>query len=245
MQEMYNYTHSETETNGLIYCRSLSKIYGYGEHRTEALKQVNVNLAQGEITAIMGPSGCGKTTLLQCISGMDDLTEGEIWFRGKAVHRMGEDEKDALRAESMGFVFQNYNLIPVLTAVENVELPMLTKGYSRKKSRSIALDALGKVGLFDRQNHKPSQMSGGQQQRVALARAIVHKPLIVWADEPTGALDRQTSDKMLDLMDYLNKEEGMTFVIVTHDPHVAARAGRIIYMDSGSIIHEKRTVTER
>ncbi|NMO97362.1 ABC transporter ATP-binding protein [Paenibacillus lemnae] len=223
----------------LLHCSGVKKIYGKGESRTEALRGVDFSLQAGEMTAIMGPSGCGKTTLLHCLSGMDKVTSGEIWFRDRPVHSLKENEKDSLRGTSMGFVFQNYNLIPVLTAVENVELPLLSQGVSPGESRKKAVDALGKVGLYERRFHKPAHMSGGQQQRVAIARAIVHNPGIVWADEPTGALDRETTGKVMQLIHHLNREEGTAFVIVTHDPDIAAMTSRIVYMDSGKIIHEK------
>ncbi|WP_054958639.1 ABC transporter ATP-binding protein [Paenibacillus dakarensis] len=229
--------HKEDE---LLHCSDVKKNFGRGEGRTEALRGVSLSLLQGEMTAIMGPSGCGKSTLLHCLSGMDTLTSGEIWFKGQALHQMKEKQKDILRGTSMGFVFQNYNLIPVLTAVENVELPLLSQGESPSESRKKAMEALGKVGLYERRFHKPAHMSGGQQQRVAIARALVHNPQIIWADEPTGALDRETTDKVLQLIQHLNHEEGTTFVIVTHDPHIASITSRIIYMDSGKVIHEKR-----
>ncbi|UNK19203.1 ABC transporter ATP-binding protein [Paenibacillus sp. N3/727] len=224
----------------LLQCMNVKKVYGRGESRTEALRGVDFSLSQGEMTAIMGPSGCGKTTLLHCLSGMDQITSGEIWFQGQELHSMKEKRKDALRGSAMGFVFQNYNLIPVLTAVENVELPLLSQGVSPSVSRKKAMEALGKVGLHERRFHKPAHMSGGQQQRVALARAMVHNPQIIWADEPTGALDRETTDKVMQLIQHLNREEGTTFVIVTHDPRIASVTSRIVYMDSGKVIHEKR-----
>lgn len=231
-----------SEDSRILYCSGVKKNYGRGESRTEALRGVDFSLDHGEMTAVMGPSGCGKSTLLHCLSGMDQITSGEIWFQGQALHNMKEKKKDALRGSAMGFVFQNYNLIPVLTAVENVELPLLSQGVSPSVSRKKSLEALGKVGLYERRFHKPAHLSGGQQQRVAIARAMVHNPQVIWADEPTGALDRETTDKVLQLIQHLNREEGTAFVIVTHDPHIASITSRIVYMDSGKVIHEKRNV---
>ncbi len=166
----------------------------------------------------MGPSGCGKTTLLNCLSGIDTTSRGVIYFEEQLLSSYSEQKRDQLRAQQMGFVFQSYNLVPVLSAIENVELPLLCQGIPVKTAREKALTVLERVGLLERMNHLPAQLSLGQQQRVALARSIVNKPKIVWADEPTGALDRQTTDMVLDLIEHLNSKEKITFVIVTHDP---------------------------
>jgi putative ABC transport system ATP-binding protein len=218
---------------------NIRKVYGRGQHQVEALKGVSLRIYPGEIVAIMGPSGCGKTTLLNVLSGMDSLTEGRVIALGNDLHRMRDDLRDRFRAQYMGFIFQSYNLIPVLTAVENVELPLLSQGVASKTARLKAEEALGRVGLKERWRYRPDELSGGQQQRVAIARAVVNSPSMVWADEPTGALDRQTANMVLDLIDRLNRADGITFVIVTHDPLVTERAHRVLYMDSGRLVQER------
>lgn len=219
--------------------KGLLKVYGQGETRIEALQSISLSIEQGEIVSIMGPSGCGKTTLLNCLSGIDTTSRGVIYFEDQLLSSYSEQKRDQLRAQQMGFVFQSYNLVPVLSAIENVELPLLCQGIPVKTAREKALTVLERVGLLERMNHLPAQLSLGQQQRVALARSIVNKPKIVWADEPTGALDRQTTDMVLDLIDHLNSKEKITFVIVTHDPKVAERGNRVLYMDSGRILQER------
>lgn len=223
----------------MIDVQDLWKVYGSGENRVEALRGVSLSIAAGEMIAVMGPSGCGKSTLLNAMSGIDAVSKGRVLLEGVDLHGMPEAKRDRYRAEKMGFVFQNYNLIPVLSAVENVELPLLCRGVAPKEARARAEEALTRVGLKERARHRPSELSGGQHQRVALARAIVNNPRVVWADEPTGAVDRVTTDMVLDLFDHLNRVDGITFVIVTHDPHVAERAHRVIYMDSGKIVQER------
>ncbi len=227
----------------LIEVTNLAKIFDNGEQKVEVLKGITVDIEEGQIVAIMGPSGCGKTTFLNTVSGIDSISGGNVVVNGVNLHKIKAEKKDQFRAECMGFVFQSYNLIPVLTAVENVELPLLCQGISGKLARKKAEEALVRVGLKDRKNHRPSELSGGQQQRVALARAIVNGPKVVWADEPTGALDRETTEMVLDLIDHLNRVDGITFVIVTHDPKVAERAHKILYMDSGVIIQERKSKT--
>lgn len=224
----------------MIEVADVWKIYGTGENRVEALRGVSFTIEPGEKVAIMGPSGCGKSTLLNSMSGIDTVSRGRILLEGTDLHAMKEVQRDRYRAEKMGFVFQSYNLIPVLSAVENVELPLLCRGISAKESRKRAAEALGRVGLKERAGHRPAELSGGQTQRVALARAIVNNPRVVFADEPTGALDRTTTGMVLDLFDHLNRVDGITLVIVTHDPEVAERADRVIYMDSGVIVQERR-----
>jgi len=223
----------------LIKVNNLWKIYPHGENRVEALKGVSFEVTKGEIISVMGPSGCGKTTLLNCVSGLDTVSLGSVVINGVDQANIPANKRDAFRAEHMGFVFQTFNLIPVLTAVENVELPLLATGMKPKFARELALEALVRVGLRDRTHHRPSQLSGGQQQRVAIARAIVNRPLIVWADEPTGALDRKTTIMMMDLITHLNRTEGFTFVIVTHNPEVSEYSHRTFYMDSGRIIYDR------
>lgn len=229
----------------MIEVQKLWKVYGKGETQIEALREVSLTVAPGEMIAVMGPSGCGKTTLLNCMSGIDSVTAGMVRIEGHDVQAMREVQRDRYRAERMGFVFQTYNLIPVLSAVENVELPLLTQGVPANTARKRAEEALTRVGLQERAHHRPSELSGGQHQRVALARAIVNGPKVIWADEPTGALDRVTTELVLDLFDHLNRVDGISFVIVTHNPEVAERAHRVIYMDSGQIVQERVTRRER
>ncbi|MBA4495448.1 ABC transporter ATP-binding protein [Paenactinomyces guangxiensis] len=225
----------------MIHAKGIWKVFGQGENRVEALRGVSLTIHKGEILAVMGPSGCGKTSLLNCLSGIDHISKGTVEIEGQNIHQMKEKEKDRYRAEKMGFVFQLYNLIPVLSAVENVELPLLSQGVRAKTARERAEEVLTRVGLRERCHHRPGEMSGGQAQRVALARAMVNQPGVIWADEPTGALDRETSKMILDLFEHFNRVDETTVVIVTHDPAVAERADRIIYMDSGRIVQERDT----
>lgn len=223
----------------LIEVHNLWKIYGHGDYSVEALKGVSFDIADGEIISIMGPSGCGKTTLLNCLSGLDDISQGKVFIKGTDQFSLKAKHRNAYRAQHMGFVFQSYNLLPVLTAAENVELPLLCQGMKPREAREKAVEALSRVGLRERSGHRPSELSGGQQQRVALARAIVNEPLIVWADEPTGALDSKTTIMVMDLIEHLNRTDGITFAIVTHNPDVAQYAHRTFYMDSGKIVEER------
>jgi putative ABC transport system ATP-binding protein len=227
----------------LVVANDVWKIYGYGNGGVEALKGVSLEIAEGEMVAIMGPSGCGKTTLLNCLAGLDDISGGQVWMDGQDQFSMTAQERDAYRASAMGFVFQAYNLVPVLSAEENVELPLLCQGMKPKEARKRAIEALARVGLRERSTYMPLEMSGGQQQRVAIARAIVNKPRIVWADEPTGALDSSTNTMVMDLIRHLNRTEAITFVIVTHNPAVANYADRTLYMDSGRVVSEQRRNT--
>ena len=223
----------------IVEARGLRKWYRTGAAPVEALRGVDVVVQAGEIVAIMGPSGCGKTTLLQCLSGLDDFDEGEVWIDGTAIREMRDAQKADLRARRTGFVFQAYNLLPVLDAVENVELPLLLAGQRGRDARARALRALEAVGVEHRARHRPNELSGGQQQRVAIARALVNDPAVVWADEPTGNLDSESAAEILDLIERLNRENGQTFVLVTHDPRVAERAGRILRMRDGLIEAEE------
>jgi putative ABC transport system ATP-binding protein len=192
----------------------------------------------------MGPSGCGKTTLLNCLSGLDEFDSGEVFVGGESISGMSDRRRTRFRAERMGFVFQTYNLIPVLSAVENVELPLLVAGVRSKEARGRALSILRIVGLADQVNKRPNEMSGGQQQRVTVARSLVNEPAIVWADEPTGALDSETSAEIMDLLVYLNQEKRQTFVLVTHDISVARRARRLVRMRDGKIESDQFGVKE-
>jgi len=220
----------------ILIARKLVKTYDSGEVEVHALRGLNLDIRRGEMVAVMGPSGCGKTTLLNCLSGIDDFTSGEVWIAGKPLSRMGDNEKTDFRAMRMGFIFQNYNLLPVLRAVENVELPLLVRGDDPKGARRKALAALAAVGLEKEAPKKPAELSGGQQQRVAIARALVNEPDIVFADEPTGNLDSETTAEVIELMRRLHQEKGLTFVIVTHDSAVGNRTQRVILMRNGLIL---------
>ena len=186
-------------------------------------------------------SGCGKTTLLNCLAGLDDIDGGEVQVDGQAIHSLGDNKRSDHRAQKMGFIFQFFNLLPVLTAVENVEMPLLVSGVPTAQARRKAEETLAQVGLADRLHHKPAELSGGQQQRVAVARALGNDPVIVWADEPTGNLDSDTSEEVMDVLTSLNQEQGQTFVLVTHDSEVSSRAHRIIQMKDGLILDQVST----
>ena len=190
--------------------------------------------------AIMGPSGCGKTTLLNVLSGIDEPTSGEVTINSQSLFAASDNERSRMRAEYLGFIFQDFNLLPVLTAVENVELPLLLLGNAANEARKTALNALAAVGLGERSEHRPSELSGGQQQRVAIARAIVHNPAVVLCDEPTGNLDSTTSDSVMALLKSINSKMGTTFLLVTHDSNVANQCSRILHMDDGEIISDVR-----
>ena len=219
----------------MVEARGVEKEYATGGARTRALRGVDLSIPHGEMVAVMGPSGCGKTTLLNCLSGLDEFDRGEVFVGGESISGMSDKKRTRFRAEKMGFIFQTYNLIPVLSAVENVELPLLVAGTRPKEARGKALSALETVGISEQAHKRPNEMSGGQQQRVTVARSLVNDPAIVWADEPTGALDSETSKEIVDLLVKLNREQGQTFVLVTHDASVAARAHRTVRMGDGRI----------
>ena len=219
------------------------KVYRTDSVEVQALRGVSLAVPKGDMVAIMGPSGCGKTTLLNCLSGLDDVTSGVVRVNGVDISQLSDNEKSEYRAKAMGFVFQFYNLLPVLSAVENVEMPLLVSGVPAKEARERAMDALGLVHLGEWATHKPAQLSGGQRQRVTIARALVNKPAIVWADEPTGDLDSTNADEIMELIEGLNEQNGQTFVIVTHDLHVAQSTNRIINMKDGLIVEE--AITDR
>lgn len=216
------------------------KTYESGPLEVHALQRVNLEIGRGEMVAIMGPSGCGKTTLLNCFSGLDELTSGEVYVDGQALSAMTDKSKTEYRAKRMGFIFQSYNLLPILTAVENVELPLLITGTHPKKARDTATKLLDLVGMKGWEPHKPSELSAGQQQRTAIARALVNSPAIVWADEPTGNLDTDTSRQIMQLLKKLNLENHQTFVVVTHDQAVSEWADRILRMKDGRIVEDTR-----
>jgi putative ABC transport system ATP-binding protein len=219
----------------IIAATGLRKVYVTGAVKVEALRGVDFAVTRGEMVAIMGPSGCGKTTLLNCLSGLDDFDSGDVRIAGTSLKDMNDNQKTAYRAKRMGFVFQVYNLLPVLSAVENVELPLLVSGVRSGEARRRALTALGTVGLERWARHRPAELSGGQRQRVTIARALVNNPEILWADEPTGALDSESANNIMDLMCQLNQEQGQTVVLVTHAPEVGERANRIVRMRDGMI----------
>ena len=226
----------------IIEARGVTKTYDTGTVQVNALKNVGLTIRRGEMVSIMGPSGCGKTTLLNCLSGLDAVDEGEILIEGVALSKMSDRERTDYRARRMGFVFQFYNLMPVLTAVENVELPLLVARVHAKEARRRALAALDLVGVAGRAEHVPDELSGGERQRVTIARALVNDPAIVWADEPTGDLDSENAVEITQLMRRLNLEHGLSFVIVTHDSTVGESADRLVRMVDGEIVsHEALT----
>ncbi|MCC6792485.1 MAG: ABC transporter ATP-binding protein [Thermomicrobiales bacterium] len=222
----------------IIHAVSVSKTYETGTSRIEALKSIDLTIGRGEMVAVMGPSGCGKTTLLNCLSGLDTVDSGVIEIDGENLAAMSDKQRTAYRANRMGFVFQVYNLLPVLNAVENVELPLLVSGMRPKEARERSLRALEQVQLRDWAKHRPAELSGGQRQRVTIARALVNDPAIVWADEPTGALDSKTANEIIGLMRDLNQRNQLTLVIVTHDPGVGEQCSRVIRMRDGVIVGE-------
>jgi putative ABC transport system ATP-binding protein len=224
----------------MVAAEAIEKTYRSGAVTTPALRGVTLHVNKGEMVAIMGPSGCGKTTLLNCLSGLDYIDRGRVLIEGTDLAKLDDNQKTTYRARRMGFVFQAYNLLLVLTAVENVELPLVVSGVNPKLARQKAKAALAQVGLEDRGHHRPAQLSGGQRQRVTIARALVNDPAIVWADEPTGNLDSQMADEIMTLMERLNAEQQQTFVIVTHDSGVGQRCHRIVHMKDGLIVGEER-----
>jgi putative ABC transport system ATP-binding protein len=223
----------------IISAKNVHKTYDTGKIQVKALRGVDVEVKKGEMVAVMGPSGCGKTTLLNCLSGLDELTEGHVLIEGQDVHAMKDNARTDYRARKMGFIFQSFNLLPVLTAVENVELPLLVSGIRLKEARKKAESALELVDLSEWKDHKPSELSGGQRQRVTIARSLVNQPTIVWGDEPTGNLDTENSNDVMDLLIELNKKNKQTFVLITHDPSIGKRCQRTINMESGLIINRK------
>ena len=225
----------------MIEAQRLVKIYTNGSVKVKALNQVSLSVKKGEIVSILGPSGCGKSTLLNCLSAIDTPDEGHIAIDGYNIMEMKDKVVTKFRANTMGFIFQFYNLIPVLNALENVELALLAQNSKIENTSIQAKKALTKVGLNNRMEHFPYQLSGGERQRVAIARALVHNPSIIWADEPTGALDTKTGNKIMDLILELNKTELMTFVIVTHDDRIASFSNRILKMDSGRFLKGEST----
>lgn len=218
----------------ILVAEGVKKIYRTAAAPVDALRDLAVRIRRGEFVAVMGPSGSGKTTFLNCLSGLDDIDGGTVLVDGKDIHKMSDHKRSRYRAESMGFIFQAFNLIPVFTASENVELPLLLAGTAPAEARRRAEETLERVGLGHRKNHRPNELSGGEQQRVTIARALAGGPSIVWADEPTGNLDTETAGTIMELLRELN-EEGLTVVLVTHDPSIGDMAQRVIRMRDGEI----------
>jgi putative ABC transport system ATP-binding protein len=229
---------SVSESSPLVLVKDLSKSYIRGDQEIPVLKNLSLEVSQGDFLALMGPSGSGKTTLLNLIAGIDTADGGILRVNGVDIASLSESELSFWRAHNVGFIFQFYNLIPVLTAIENIQLPLLLTSLSRRVRREHALTALELVGLSDRMNHYPTQLSGGQQQRIAIARALVTDPLIIVADEPTGDLDKDSAEEVLNLMEEFNQAFGKTIIMVTHDPRAAQKAGKILILDKGVLAHQ-------
>ena len=226
----------------IIEAVDVAKTYDTGKVQVQALRGVTLTIRQGDMVAIMGPSGCGKTTLLNCLSGLDVIDGGRASVDGVDLSTMSDNDKTEYRARRMGFVFQFYNLLPVLSAVENVELPLVVSGVSAREARRRAYESLDRVHLQDWAQHKPAELSGGQRQRVTIARALVNEPAIVWGDEPTGDLDSTNAGEIMDLLCDLNEKQHQTFVLVTHALEVAERTGRIIKMQDGRITSDHHII---
>ena len=225
--------------SALVEIRNVSKVYERGRQKVEVLHHVDLDIAKGDFLALMGPSGSGKTTLLNLIGGLDTPTEGSIGVGGERIDRLGEGALAKWRSEHVGFIFQFYNLLPMLSAQRNVELPLLLTRLSAAQRKRNAGIALQLVGLDDRASHKPSELSGGQQQRVAIARAIVSDPELLVCDEPTGDLDRQSAEDVLGLLQTLNREHGKTIIMVTHDPKAAEYARQTLHLDKGTLVERE------
>lgn len=222
----------------IVRATGIYKTYDTGKVQVNALRGVDLSVGRGEMVAIMGPSGCGKTTMLNCLSGLDDVDSGQVTIDGVVLHDLPDDERSDYRARSMGFVFQLYNLLPVLSSVENVEMPLLLSGVSATEARRRSMGMLQRVGLADRANHLPGELSGGQRQRVTIARALVNQPTIIWADEPTGDLDSETAGEIMSLITELNRANGQSFILVTHSDEVGRMAHRIVRMRDGAIVDD-------
>jgi putative ABC transport system ATP-binding protein len=221
----------------ILVARGVRKTYRTSADEVEALRGIDVDIWPGELVMVMGPSGNGKTTMLNCLSGLDDIDDGKVLVDGLDLHRVSDARRTAHRARRMGFVFQSFNLIPVFSAVENVELPLLVVRTPGDKARRTALEMLDRVGLSPRASHRPAELSGGEQQRVAIARALVSRPAIVWADEPTGNLDSQTAEAVLEVL-FEAHRDGQTLVIVTHDRTIGVRGQRLLQVRDGRIVSD-------
>lgn len=233
---------SRAHMSSVIEARGLWKVYETGSNQVQALRGVDLSIEAGEMVAIMGPSGCGKTTLLNCVSSLDEFTAGEVLVDGRQISEMSDRERTKMRAQRLGFVFQSFNLLPVLSAVENIELPLLMNDIAPKEARVRALSALESVGLRDWAGHLPAELSGGEQQRVTIARAFVHEPALILADEPTGNLDTSTSGVVIDLLVDLNRSHGITFLLVTHEEEIARQCTRIVTIRDGLIVSDEQLV---
>jgi putative ABC transport system ATP-binding protein len=228
----------ESESKEILVSDGVRKIYRSGADSIVALHGLDLVVPHGQFLAVMGPSGSGKTTLLNCVSGLDDIDSGRVLVDGLSIHELSDRERTKHRAREMGFIFQAFNLIPVFTATENVELPLLLAGVRERDARVRARETLTRVGLGHRLDRRPMELSGGEQQRVAVARALAGTPRIVWADEPTGNLDSEMAAAVIDLLGELHRE-GLTIVLVTHDPTVAAHADRLITVRDGRLVEDK------
>jgi putative ABC transport system ATP-binding protein len=233
-------TNGQGTANGaIVRAEGVTKTYETGSDKVTALRDIDFAVERGEMVAVMGPSGCGKTTLLNCLSGLDSVDSGRVLIEGTDLANLKDRQRTDYRARRMGFIFQVYNLLPVLSAVENVELPLLVSGLRPGEARRRAMAALEQVELTKWASHRPAELSGGQRQRVTIARALVNNPAIVWADEPTGALDSHTASDIMHLLEDLNTTAGLTLVIVTHDPGVGAQCHRIVHMHDGEIVPDE------
>lgn len=222
-------------SESLIQLRGLTKTYGSGDATFHALRGVDLEIYRGQFVAVMGPSGSGKSTLMNLLGCLDSPTSGSYKFKGIEVEFLNKDQRSLIRRHALGFIFQGFNLLARTSALENVELPLLYRGYSRKQRHAMAREALANVGLSDKERNTPAEMSGGQQQRVAIARAIVTNPDTLFADEPTGNLDSKTTREIMELLCRLNSERGISIIMVTHEDEVATYAGRIIHVRDGLI----------
>ena len=222
----------------IVRAVGIHKTYDTGQVKVNALRGIELSVQRGEMVAIMGPSGCGKTTMLNCLSGLDDVDAGQVIIDGVVLHDLPDDERSDYRARNMGFVFQLYNLLPVLSSVENVEMPLLLSGVGATEARRRSVEMLEQVGLAERANHLPGELSGGQRQRVTIARALVNQPSIIWADEPTGDLDSETANDIMSLMVELNRANQQSFILVTHSDEVGRLAHRIVRMRDGGIVDD-------
>lgn len=227
----------------LIECHELTRIYRRGAEEIRPLDELNLDIDAGRFVSLMGPSGSGKTTLLNLLAGIDRPTSGALTIDGRAIHELSRGQLAAWRADNVGYIFQMYNLVPVLTAYENVELPLLLHPISRSERHRRVSAALEVVGIADRHAHYPRQMSGGQEQRVAIARAIVTEPTILLADEPTGDLDRESATSVMDLLSTLNREHGRTIIMVTHDPKTTTWSDTVLHLEKGKLIESREVIS--
>jgi putative ABC transport system ATP-binding protein len=228
----------------IVKIRGVHKFFTRGSEQIDVLNDLNLEVPEGEFFGLMGPSGSGKTTLLNLIAGLDRPSEGDVWIGGCCISKMSESELARWRTRNIGFIFQFYHLLPVLTAFENVELPLILLPLSKQERRQQVMTALDLVGLSDRLDHRPGQLSGGQQQRVGIARAIVTDPTLIVADEPTGDLDSRSANEILDLMGELQRELQKTILLVTHDPNAAARAQRVLHLHKGQLVESAAVSAE-